>query len=92
MSLIVRIFYLLERLKIMQTVAILGSLFFWNNIKEHFTVFPHVQFIHFPYTHPEQCVDFIEEAASQSDIVLFAGSIPYYYCYEKIKASSIQAT
>lgn len=92
MSLIIRIFDLLERLKIMQTVAILGSLFFWNNIKEHFAVFPHVQFIHFPYTHPEQCVDFIEEAASQSDIVLFAGSIPYYYCYEKIKASSIQAT
>ncbi|NOG28369.1 MarR family transcriptional regulator [Lysinibacillus fusiformis] len=92
MSLIVRIFDLLERLKIMQTIAILGSLFFWNNIKEHFAVFPHVQFIHFPYTHPEQCVDFIEEAASQSDIVLFAGSIPYYYCYEKIKALSIQAT
>lgn len=92
MSLIIRKFDVLERLKIMQTIAILGSLFFWNNIKEHFTAFPQVQFIHFPYTHPEQCVDLMDIAASQSDIVLFAGSIPYYYCNEKIKAYSIQAT
>lgn len=65
MSLIIRKFDLLERLKIMQTIAILGSLFFWNNIKEHFTAFPQVQFIHFPYTHPEQCVDLMDTAASQ---------------------------
>ncbi|WP_230874999.1 MarR family transcriptional regulator [Lysinibacillus cavernae] len=76
----------------MQTIAILGSLFFWNNIKQHFTMFPKAQFIHFPYTSPKQCVDLIDEAASCSDIVLFAGSIPYFYCYEKIQASQIQAT
>jgi len=76
----------------MQTIAILGSLFFWNNIKEHFAAFPQVQFIHFSYTHPVQCVELIDEAASRSDIVLFAGSIPYFYCYEKIKESRIHAT
>ncbi|MGA3601101.1 MarR family transcriptional regulator [Lysinibacillus agricola] len=75
----------------MQTVAIIGSLFFWNNIKVNFIEFPQVQFIHFPYTAPKQSMDLIDEAASQSDILLFAGSIPYYYCFEKIQAQQIQA-
>lgn len=76
----------------LKTIAILGSLFFWNNIKQHLTLFPQVQFIHFPYTTPDQCIKLFDEAASCSDILLFAGSIPYYYCYEKIKASHTQAT
>jgi len=76
----------------MQTVAIIGSLFFWNNIKVNFTNFPQVQFIHFPYLAPKQSIDLIDEAASQSDILLFAGSIPYYYCFEKIQTKQIQAT
>lgn len=70
----------------MQRVAVLGSLFFWNNIKQHFSAFPHVQFIHFPYTVPEQSVELIDEAAAQTDILLFAGSISYHYCIDKIKA------
>ncbi len=88
---IIGILCVLKELSILKTIGILGSLFFWNNIKEHFTLFPQVQFIHFPYTSPDQCVNLFDEAASCSDILLFAGSIPYYYCYEKIKASHIQA-
>ena len=76
----------------MQRVAVLGSLFFWNNIKQHFSAFPQVQFIHFPYTVPEQSVELIDKAAAQSDILLFAGSISYHYCIDKIKAKKIQAT
>ncbi|WP_107950639.1 MarR family transcriptional regulator [Lysinibacillus parviboronicapiens] len=76
----------------MKTIAVIGSLFFWDNIKEYFKEFPKVQFIHFPYTVPEESVGLIDEAASKSDILLFAGSIPYYYCYKKIQVQKIQAT
>ncbi len=71
----------------MKTIAVIGSLFFWDNIKEYFKEFPKVQFIHFPYTVPEESVGLIDEAASKSDILLFAGSIPYYYCYKKNTSS-----
>ena len=76
----------------MQRIAVLGSLFFWNNIKQNFSVFPQVQFIHFPYMVPEQSIELIDEAADHADILLFAGSISYYYCMDKIKAKKIQAT
>lgn len=75
----------------MQRIAVLGSLFFWNNIKQNFSAFPQVQFIHFPYMVPEQSIELIDEAAAHAEILLFAGSISYYYCMDKIKAKQIQA-
>ncbi len=44
----------------MKTIAVIGSLFFWDNIKEYFKEFPKVQFIHFPYTVPVLLLSFLQ--------------------------------
>ena len=72
-------------------IGVIGSKFFLESISIHFHMFPEVQFISFQYDMPEESSLLIENAGKQVDLVLFSGSIPFYYGYEKVKRNLIEA-
>ncbi|RRN69278.1 MarR family transcriptional regulator [Peribacillus simplex] len=72
-------------------IGVIGSKYFLESLSVHFPLFPEVQFISFQYDLPEETSLLIEDAGKQTDLVLFSGSIPFYYGYEQVKRNLIEA-
>ncbi|MFD4930213.1 MarR family transcriptional regulator [Peribacillus butanolivorans] len=72
-------------------IGVIGSKYFLESLSVHYPLFPEVQFISFQYEMPEESSLLIEEAGKQTDLVLFSGSIPFYYGYKQVKRNFIEA-
>ncbi|PFN06196.1 MULTISPECIES: MarR family transcriptional regulator [Bacillus cereus group] len=71
-------------------IGVIGSKFFLDSLSKHYPLFPEVKFISYQYENPEQSGMLVEEAGRETDLVLFSGSIPFYFGYKQVKNSSIE--
>ncbi|WP_232696024.1 HTH domain-containing protein [Brevibacillus daliensis] len=72
-------------------IGVIGSKFFLDSVSVHFSQFPEAEFICFQYEMPEESRLLIDEACRQTNLVLFSGSIPYYYGYTQVEKHKKEA-
>lgn len=72
-------------------IGVIGSKLFLDSLSVYFPLFPEVQFVPFEYQVPEESSLLIKEASQQTDLVLFSGSIAFYYGYKFVKKNLTKA-
>lgn len=80
----------LGRRKMKVKIAVLSSEVFMVEILKYEQKFQNIEMIPFIYSHPKDCQAIISEI-NNCDVLLFAGSTPYFFAKEQVKQKNIPA-